>query len=152
VLAGAFLLASGRITEQGIQRDDLVALALTLAVLYFTLRSLVNAAATFVASADITAAEDGVRLYVLGRRARMVPWEHIAAGRLGRVKSRPTFRPEHEDDEVYLVHVRGLGIAFRLAAAYYRAGFTPAFVVSSDHGDHAALLARIRMAQGAREA
>ncbi|GAB4482047.1 MAG: hypothetical protein Kow00124_30440 [Anaerolineae bacterium] len=140
---GAGILLYGRSTRLGVQNDDLLAFALALAVLYFLARSLLSAAATFVASADIEVDNEGVLLYVFGRRGRRIPWERIREGAIRRVRLRSTFRPDREGERAHIVLVPGLPPIYALAGAYYRTGFVPVFVVTPDHDRHEALLARL---------
>ncbi len=140
---GAGVVLYGRSTRLGVQNDDLLAFALALAVLYFLARSLLSAAATFVASADIEVDDAGVVLYVFGGRGRRIPWGRIEAGAIRRVRLRSTFRPDREGERAYIVLVPGLPLIYALAGAYYRTGFMPVFVVTPDHEHHEALLARL---------
>ncbi|HEC22888.1 MAG TPA: hypothetical protein ENI95_08225 [Chloroflexi bacterium] len=145
----AIIVLALRFREGGVSgRDGLLALGITLLILFFIYRALLSACATYVTSSDIALSDAGVHLSLTKRRSRLIPWEAIGDDAVREVRPRPMFRPLRQDVRAFAVHAPGLPLLHRLTGLYYGVGFKPVFIVHSDHDRYQVLIERLMLRRG----
>jgi hypothetical protein len=123
---------------------DALALVVTVVILYLVYRTIRSVCATYVTSSDIGLGATGVTLYLTEARSRFIPWESVEREAIRSVKPRPMFRLVTDDVVTYAIPVKKLSPLHVLAGHYYGVGFSPVFIVHSDHERYEQIVEQLR--------
>jgi hypothetical protein len=127
---------------------DALALGVTVAILYLVYLSIRSVCATYVTSSDIGLDSTGVTLYLTENHPRLVPWENVDQDGIRPVMPQPMFKVVTDDVVAYAVPAKKLSPLHVLTGHYYGVGFTPVFIVHSDHEGDEQIIERLKTHSG----
>ncbi len=101
--------------------------------------------AGIVTTSDITVEEEGIRLYLFDSKIFFISWEQLRQAEFKKTRISLLYKPwpKHQTT-VFPIYMPDLPIIYKITGLYYKLGYTPVFVITTDHDGHELLLDRIR--------